>query len=65
MNGLAHMCIGFGATIGRERLALIDYVDADSDIHPSISKMPFIVLKANSNKIRQLRKYLSRISQTQ
>lgn len=56
MNALAHMCIGFGATLGKENLQLVDYQDADQGIHPNISKMPFIILTANSNKIRNLRK---------
>mgnify|MGYP000169704413 CR=1 FL=1 len=55
MNALAHMCIGFGAMIGKESLRLMDYRDADGGSHPHISEMPFIILKANSNKIRQLR----------
>ncbi len=55
MNGLAHMCIGFGAALGKEQLRLSDYRDADGGSHPNISEMPFIVLKANSNKIRKLR----------
>jgi hypothetical protein len=57
MNALAHMCIGFGAKIGEERLRLTDYKDADGGSHPNISEMPFIILKANSNKIRALRKW--------
>lgn len=55
MNALAHMCIGFGSILGQELLQLTDYVDADGLSHPFISKMPFMVLKANSNKIRLLR----------
>jgi hypothetical protein len=31
-------------------------VDADGGNHPWISEMPFMILKANSNKIRGLRK---------
>ncbi len=56
MNALAHMCIGFGATIGAEPLRLTNYIDADGGNHPSISEMPFMILKTNSNKIRNLRK---------
>jgi hypothetical protein len=55
MNALAHMCIGFGADIGKELLRLTPYIDADGGCHPHISEMPFIILKANSNKIRSLR----------
>lgn len=57
MNALAHMCIGFGADIGKEDLHLTNYIDADNGSHPYISEMPFIILKAkNSNKISSLRK---------
>ena len=55
MNVLAHMCIGFGSDIGKESLRLTNYIDADKGSHPSISEMPFMILKANSNKIRTLR----------
>ena len=56
MNALAHMCMGLGATIGKDPLNLMSYVDADQGIHPHISKMPLVVLKANSSKISNLRK---------
>lgn len=55
MNALAHMCIGFGAEIGRAPLRLTNYTDADGGSHPGISEMPFMILKANGNKIRALR----------
>lgn len=55
MNALAHMCIGFGSHIGKEPLRLTNYIDADEGSHPNISEMPFMILKANSNKIRALR----------
>lgn len=55
MNALAHMCIGFGSEVGRESLRLTNYIDADGGSHPCISEMPFMILKANSNKIRGLR----------
>lgn len=55
MNALAHMCIGFGAEIGKEPLQLIDYIDADGGVHSSISRMPFMILKGNSNKIKALK----------
>lgn len=55
MNALAHMCIGFGADIGKNPLRLTNYIDADGTSHPNISEMPFMVLKANSNKIRALK----------
>ncbi len=55
MNALAHMCIGFGSEIGTSPLRLTDYIDGDGGSHPSISEMPFMILKANSNKIRATR----------
>ena len=55
MNALAHMCIGFGSEIGKDPLRLTNYLDADDGSHPFISEMPFMILKANSNKIRGLR----------
>ncbi len=55
MNALAHMCIGFGSDIGKEPLRLTNYIDAEGGSHPNISEMPFMILKANSNKIRTLR----------
>lgn len=55
MNALAHMCIGFGASIGKDPLRLTDYIDADGKNHPHISEMPFMILKANSNKIKLTR----------
>lgn len=55
MNALAHMSIGFGSVIGKEPLRLTNYIDADGGSHPNISEMPFMILRANSNKIRALR----------
>jgi hypothetical protein len=55
MNALAHASIGFGSEIGKDALRLTTYVDADGVNHPFISEMPFMILKANSNKIRGLR----------
>ncbi len=55
MNALAHMCIGFGSEIGKGPLQLTNYLDGDGGSHPNISEMPFMILKANSNKIRTLR----------
>lgn len=55
MNALAHMCIGFGSKIGQEPLRLTNYIDADGGSHPHISEMPFMILKANSNKIKALK----------
>ncbi len=55
MNALAHMSIGFGASLGEPALRLTNYEDADGGAHSYISEMPFMILKANSNKIRGLR----------
>lgn len=56
MNALAHMCMGFGAEIGKDLLRLTHYIDADGGSHPHISEMPFMILKAkNSNKIASLK----------
>lgn len=55
MNALAHMCIGLGSAIGTDELRLTEYRDADNGLHPYISEMPFIILSANSNKIRNVR----------
>ncbi len=57
MNALAHMSLGLGGSCPRkEELRLQDYADADEQKHPAISDIPFIVLKAKSNQIRELRK---------
>jgi hypothetical protein len=55
MNALAHMCIGLGASLGKDPLRLCDYRDSAGGSHPFISEMPFMVLAENSNKIRKLR----------
>lgn len=55
MNALAHMCMGLGASIGKESLRLSNYEDAAGGSHPFISEMPFIILAENSNKIHKLR----------
>lgn len=55
MNALAHMCIGLGSAIGAAPLHLTNYEDADGNVYPHISEIPFIILAENSNKIRKLR----------
>jgi hypothetical protein len=55
VNALAHASLAMGAEIGKESIELADYTDADGLVHVS-SKMPYIILKANSNKIRELKK---------
>jgi len=57
MNALAHMTLGFGAQYEpKHELRFTNYVDGDGGNHKNISEMPFMILKANSNKIRNLRK---------
>lgn len=56
LNALAHhLCIGLGSHLGRDCFNLTDYIDAGKGVHPNISKMPLVVLKANSNKIAKIR----------
>jgi hypothetical protein len=59
MNALAHMCLGLGSEMGKDLLRLANYIDADGGNHSNISEMPFMILKANSNKISALRKTAS------
>ena len=57
MNALAHICFGLGASVqDKNKCRLTNYKDADGGDHDNVSEIPFIVLKANSNKIRNLRK---------
>jgi len=56
MNALVHMSIGLGSNLQKDELRLTNYKDADGGSHDKISEMPFMILKANSNKIRALRK---------
>lgn len=57
MNALGHMALGLGANIeNKSELRFANYLDKDNNNHDKISEMPFMVLKANSNKIRALRK---------
>lgn len=55
MNALAHMCLGFGAHMGKDQMHIMDYLNAEGFVYPNISKMPFIILsEKNSNKIGNL-----------
>lgn len=57
MNALSHVIFGIGnSLISKEEAQLTKYIDKDGKIHDNISEMPIIVLKASSNKIRNLRK---------
>lgn len=54
MNALSHASIALGAKLGRDPLHLVDYADADGGVYPTISSMPFIVLRATGGKIKTL-----------
>lgn len=54
MNALAHASLGLGARGGSALLRLDTYVDKEGCEFSGISQMPFIILSANSNKIRSL-----------
>ncbi|MBI2572528.1 DUF2000 domain-containing protein [Candidatus Woesearchaeota archaeon] len=56
MNALAHMALGIGGSVEKEKLRLQDYHDASGGVHPAISDIPFIVLKANSSQIKMLKR---------
>ncbi|MDD9953570.1 MAG: DUF2000 domain-containing protein [Candidatus Woesearchaeota archaeon] len=56
MMALSHAMLGFGASSDAAEVKLNKYIDADNGVHENISEMPIVVLKANSNKIRTLRK---------
>lgn len=56
VNALSHAILGFGATADKEQLKINQYVDADGNVHAHISEMPIVVLRASSQKIRELRK---------
>src|ERR1700722_19699353 len=57
MNSLAHISLGLGARLRTDTLGinLVDYRDADGNVYSNISKMPFVILQANSNKNKNLR----------
>lgn len=54
MNALAHASLGLGARGGSTLLRLDTYVDKEGCEFSGISQMPFIILSANSNKIKNL-----------
>ncbi len=56
MNALAHMSFGLGTSIkDKDECKLTNYKDNDGNDHRNISEIPFIILRANSNKIRNTR----------
>lgn len=57
MNAMGHSMAGLvGDAKSDEDFCFVDYIDADGNVHPSISHYPVIVLKAkNSNKVKEIR----------
>ena len=58
MNAAAHLALGFGASRderSRTDLHLLEFVDGSGGVHPNISALSLIVLKANSSQLRTLR----------
>lgn len=56
MNAIAHMALGLSSQIiNKNDLRLQDYISKDNEKYPSISDMPFIVLKTNKTKLRKFR----------
>ncbi len=53
LNALGHIAIGLGTKLNTKTLHLDDYSDADGNIYPNISQMPFIILRAKSGEIRK------------
>jgi hypothetical protein len=56
LNALAHCSAGLGNKLEKHQAQPNDYIDASGEIHPGISKFPWIILQArNSNQLRELR----------
>jgi hypothetical protein len=53
MNAVAHMTIGLGSQLNPDLLRMNDYQDKDGNIYPSISQMPFMILRGKSGEIRK------------
>lgn len=58
MNALAHISLGLVASSpDQKELGFINYVDGDGSVHSNISKLSYVILKAdNSNQLRNLAK---------
>ena len=55
MNALAHICLGFTfKDQDNGKLKFMDYESKDGYKYSNISKMPFIILKASANKVKEL-----------
>ncbi len=53
---ISHAMLGFGAgAVSGEEVRLNKYEDASGNVHNNISEMAIVVLKASSNKIREMR----------
>ncbi len=58
LNALSHMSLGLVARYPelKEKMGFIDYIDKDKNNHKSISKLSYVILRAdNSNQIRKVR----------
>ena len=53
MNAIAHMTLGLGSLVPKDLLKLDDYKDKEGNLYPSISQMPFIILRGKSSEIRK------------
>lgn len=62
LNALAHAAAGLVASANdklREQMSFINFLDKDSNSHPSISALSLIVLRGTSNEIKKTRnKYI-------
>lgn len=58
LNAAAHLAAGLVSRADestREQMRFIDFTDKDGGIHPAISALSLIVLRATSNEIRKVR----------
>jgi hypothetical protein len=59
LNALGHMAFGLAGLVaksgGLESMNLVDYIDKDGGVHPSVCYYPFIVLRAGAGQLRTLR----------
>jgi hypothetical protein len=53
MNALAHLSLGMGSFLGIEKLHIDNYYDGESNLYPSISNMPYIILRGKSSEIKK------------
>jgi hypothetical protein len=58
LNAVAHAHLGLAALIAgnqKDEMGLLEFKDADGQIHPNISALSLIVLRGTSGNIRSLR----------